>query len=169
MKKLFLLFFFCAMTLSTSAVSLERLRSFFSEYYVQLYFKNAHHNARAFDGVEIDRITENRVTIKATFQPTVVGSLFGGSSEPYTCTIYIDIDNHGRFMNVTSNCHSTGRRYWSCFSHGANSIKTKCRSQRNNSSAIDFMEDHFGCRLREFTGSQAFCTLLNIAWFNYDY
>lgn len=167
MKKLCLFFMLFAVTVSADAVSLGKLRSFFYESYVQELFKYAHPNAGAFEGVDVERITENRVTVKASFKPSFAASLIGGV--PYTCTIYIDIDGSGRFSNVTYHCDSNARLSWPCFKWAADDIKNECRNSSNNRYAINYMEDHFEKSLRAFDGKEAMCTLLNIAWFNYDY
>lgn len=167
MKKFSLFLIFIVINLSANAVSYDKLNSFFNERTVQRYFKYAHPKAGAFEGVDVERITENRVTIKASFRPGLAASLIGG--RPYTCTIYIDIDGMGRFSNVTYHCDSNARLSWPCFSYAADEIKNKCRNSRNNRAAINYMEDHFEKSLKAFNGCEAMCTLLNIAWFNYDY
>lgn len=167
MKRFCLFLAFLAITLNTNAVNLEKLRNFFNERTVQRYFKYAHPKAGAFEGVDVVRITEDRVTIKASFKPSLTASIIGGV--PYTCTIFIDIDGSGRFSNVTYHCDSNARVAWPCFSVAADDIKNKCRNTSNNRFAIDYMEDHFEKKLSAFNGSEAMCTLLNIAWFNYEY
>ena len=172
MKRYSLLLLLCITTLCSNAVSLGKLRSFFSESYVLGYFKYAHPNAN-YEGVSLGEVTENRVTVKISFSPTSVGRLWGaitgGSTSTYTCYINVYIDNGGKFISVESDCNSSGKNKWPCFHYAKSELISKCRSMSSSRYIINVMTEYYGKSFTEFSGSQLMCTLLNIAWYNYDY
>lgn len=160
--KQILLFLLVFMTTAVKAQSTRELRSFFTERYVQNFFYYAHPNASEFEGLEIKQISSDRVVVKASFES---GSFFGGT---YTCTINIDVDGNRHFTKITTRCNSSGGSRWPCFRWATDELIDKCRNANYNRRSISFMEDHFGKRLRDFTGEEAMCTLLTIALYNYD-
>ena len=165
MKKLLILLLLVSAAASVSGQSTRKLRSFFTERYVQNLFYYAHPNAGEFNGVEIKRIDSDQVVVKASFESEgFLSSIFGGT---YTCTIYIDVDGYGHFTKVSSRCESDGS--YTCFERATDELKRKCRDARRNSRSIDFMEEHLDKRFNSFSGSEYMCTLLNIALYNYDY
>ena len=166
MKKLLLLVLLVSATVTAFGQSTRKLRSFFTERYVQNYFYYAHPNAAEFNGIEIKRIDSDQVVVKASFESDgFLSALFGGT---YICTITIDVAGYGHFTKVSPRCESGSSRY-PCFEYAADEIRKKCRDANRNRRSIDFMEDHLDKRLSSFTGEEAMCTLLNIALYNYDY
>lgn len=146
----------CITTLCSNAVSLGKLRSFFSESYVLGYFKYAHPNAN-YEGVS------------PTSAGRLWGAITGGSTSTYTCYINVYIDSRGKFTSVESDCNSSGKNKWPCFHYAKSELISKCRSMSSSRYIIDVMTEYYGKSLTEFSGPQLMCTLLNIAWYNYDY
>ena len=163
MKKLLLFILLVLMTVGTTAQSTRKLRSFFTEGYVQNLFLYAHPNAGKFNGVEIREITSDEVILRASFESD--SWLF---SSTYRCTIHIEVDGDEHFTRITSRCDSGSSR-WTCFKWATDELIDKCRNANRSSRSIDFMERHFDKRLRNFTGEEAMCTLLTIVLYNYDY
>ena len=153
-------FLLCLFATAAYAQGNRRLSSFFSEVYVKKYFQYAHVNASKYNGIDVEDISNNKVTIKASFEPNLIGST-------YVCTIYVYFDNKGRFVHVDSHCDSPSRLMWPCFDSATSDIKEKCKKTNRNKRAIEFMERYYGKSFRQFNGHEAMCTLLNIAWFNY--
>ena len=167
MKKTIILLLLVSAAVTATGQSVRKLRSFFTEQYVQNLFYYAHPNASEFNGVEIKRITSDQVVLKASFEPgSLLGSLFGGT---YVCTIYIDVDGDDHFTRVSSDCDSSGSSTWPCFEWATDELKKKCRDASHNRRSIDFMERHLDKSFRSFSGPEAMCTLLNIALYNYNY
>ncbi|MBR2103237.1 MAG: hypothetical protein IJ928_10910 [Prevotella sp.] len=154
-------------TLTAPAQSTRKLRSFFTERYVQNFFYYTHPNASEFNGVEVKQISSDRVTLKASFESGgILSAIFGGT---YTCTIDIDVDGDEHFTKITTRCGSDGSSRWPCFKWAAEELQKKCRDASRSSRSIDYMERLYGKSLRNFTGDEAMCTLLTIALYNYDY
>ena len=80
MKKLLLLVLLVSATVTAFGQSTRKLRSFFTERYVQNYFYYAHPNAAEFNGIEIKRIDSDQVVVKASFESDgFLSALFGGT------------------------------------------------------------------------------------------
>ena len=152
------------MTTAVKAQSVRELRSFFTERHVQNLFYYAHPNAGEFKGVEIKQITSDEVILRASFESD--SWLF---SSTYRCTIRIEVDGDRHFTKMTTRCESNSSSRWPCFKWATEELQKKCRDADHNRRPLSFMEDHFGKRLRDFTGEEAMCTLLTIALYNYDY
>ena len=162
MRTKVILFLLCIFTAAAYAQGSRKLSSFFSEGYVKKYFHYAHVNAGKFNGIDVEDVSNTKVTLKASFEPNLWGST-------YVCTIYVYLDNRGRFIHVVSHCDSPSRVIWPCFNKATADLKEKCNKFNNNRKAITFMEKYYGKSFRQFNGQEAMCTLLNIAWFNYVY
>ncbi len=162
--KHFLLFLLLLVSMSATAQSTRKLRSFFTERHIQNLFYYAHPNAAEFNGVEIKQISSDEVTLRASFESD--SWLF---SSTYRCTITIEVDGYEHFTKITTRCDSNSSSRWPCFKWATEELLKKCRDARRSSRSIDFMEEHFGKRLRDFTGEEAMCTLLTIELYNYDY
>jgi hypothetical protein len=164
MRKHLLLFMLIFVAASVTAQSTRKLRSFFTESHVQNLFYYAHPNAGAFNGVEIKQISSDEVVLKASFESD--SWLF---SSTYRCTIRIEVDGDEHFTRITTRCDSGASSRWPCFKWATEELQKKCRDADHNRRPLSFMEDHFGKRLRDFTGEEAMCALLTIALYNYDY
>ena len=157
---MFVLILLSVLTTSVHAQGYRRLSAFFSEGYVQNYFHYAHINAGRFNGVDVEDVSSNKVTLRVSFEPNFIGST-------YVCTINVYLDDRGRFIHVGSHCDSPSRHLWPCFDSATADLKNKCLMMPNNRRAITFMERYYGKSFRQFDKKEAMCTLLNIAWSNY--
>lgn len=155
-----LFFLLCMLATSVNAQGNYKLSRFFSEGYVENLFRYAHENAGIFNGIDVEDITKNHVTIRASFEPNFIGST-------YVCTVHVYLDSKGRFIHVDNHCDSPSRVIWPCFDMATADLKRKCERNSHNREAIRFMEQYYGKSFRQFDGHEAMCTLLNIAWFNY--
>ena len=162
MRTLMSILLLCFFTSLVNAQGNHKLSRFFSEGYIEKYFHYAHENAGRFYGVDIEEVNSHRVTLKVSFEPNFLGST-------YVCTVYAYLDSKGRFVHVKTHCDSPTRTIWPCFDMATADLKDKCLRNSHNRDAIRFMERYYGKSFRQFNGQEAMCTLLNIAWFNYDY
>lgn len=160
MMKSIMFFLLCMLTISVNAQGNYKLSRFFSEGYVKNYFRYAHENAGKFNGIDVEDVSKDRVTLKVSFDPNFIGST-------YVCTVHVYLDNKGRFIHVDNHCDSPSRLIWPCFDKATGDLKSKCERNSYNREAIRFMEQYYGKSFRQFDGHEAMCTLLNIAWFNY--
>ena len=160
MKKLFILILISVFSASVNAQGYRKLSRFFSERYVQNYFRYAHANAKSFNGIDVEDIYSNKVTLRVSFEPNFIGST-------YVCTINVYLDDRGRFIHVGSHCDSPSRHLWPCFDSATADLKNLCLMMSNNRRAITFMERYYGKSFRQFDNQETMCTLLNIAWLNY--
>lgn len=160
MMKSIMFFLLFMLTISVNAQGNYKLSRFFSEGYVKNYFRYAHENAGKFNGIDVEDVSKDRVTLKVSFEPNFMGST-------YVCTVHVYLDNKGRFIHVDNHCDSPSRLIWPCFDKATGDLKSKCERNSHNREAIRFMEQYYGKSFRQFDGHEAMCTLLNIAWFNY--
>ena len=167
MRKTLLLLLFATISASVMAQSTRKLRSFFTEKYVQNLFYYAHPNASSFEGIDVVSVESDEVVVKASFVPgSFLGSLFGGT---YTCKMRIEVDGDEHFTRITTDCNSGASSNWPCFKWASDELIKKCRDASRSSRSIDYMERLYDKRLRSFTGDEAMCTLLTIALYNYDW